>query len=510
MAKQIEFQLEIGANLDFEVVLDTEQAGRTHRADIRASVGDVFVQLHFETGDGIGATGNAITLTKNATQTGALSLDADSAHWVIDIESVGATESDVRREARGLVLVTRDITRLTEPTAAANASKLLTFSLTDGQELSEGEQELVREKIGATGGVTDAVRESMPSRQISSSVNASPNRRHAWQATSPPDPAQVNGDGGINYLECASMESPRELFAPWSTNATIYPSNQQPAEWGSNYVISMGTVPQLGKRAMCPRWEHNWYGGYEMYTECSHENWSQFRRLGAWCNVPNASDGPVQAGFCAHAFSITRPISGVAMFSMTNGALDFYLLDDITSAELSRLGVTMLPNGAGASIFLTAQDGATEPKLQIDNVQHGSFQGFADFDKRASISISSRIWKWLLPVKHALIQAVDIAAGMVPGTMGINSAGRTVVSDINTIFHTVARTSPEFVFGNGVDAFFVFDHNFYDGVAGFAIQEVATGVLGVPAGWTIVAESTSRVSITCVTPPLAHKIRFFN
>ena len=157
MTKQIELDLKIGANFECEILLDTDQGGRTHRADIRSSVGDVFVQLHFETGDGIEATGNAITLTKNALETGALSLDVDSAHWVIDIDSVGATEADVRREARGLALVTRAITRLSEPTEAANASKLLTYSLNDGQALTTPEQEALQTKIGITGGSASAV-----------------------------------------------------------------------------------------------------------------------------------------------------------------------------------------------------------------------------------------------------------------------------------------------------------------------------------------------------------------
>jgi hypothetical protein len=163
MAKQINLELEIGANFSAAITLDTTQTGRTHRADIRVTVGDVTVKVAFRTspssGQGaIALAGDTVTLTAGADITELLSLSTDSAFWVVDIESIGATAADVRREARGLVLVTRDITRLSEPTAAANASELLTYSLTDGQTLTTDQKTLVRTKIGAgTGGATDAV-----------------------------------------------------------------------------------------------------------------------------------------------------------------------------------------------------------------------------------------------------------------------------------------------------------------------------------------------------------------
>jgi hypothetical protein len=158
MTKPVEFELQIGANFSAAVALDSTQTGRTHRAHIREMVASPTVKLAFSTANNtITLSANTITLTAGADVTEVLSLATDSAFWVIDIESVGATAADVRREASGSVLVTRDVTRLSEPTASANASKLLTYSLTDGQTLTSEEQEHVREKIGAGSGSTGSI-----------------------------------------------------------------------------------------------------------------------------------------------------------------------------------------------------------------------------------------------------------------------------------------------------------------------------------------------------------------
>lgn len=153
MTQNIDLILEIGASFRGEIQLVTDETGRTHRMQIRSEVGSTFVQMELSTGDGITADETKLSLYRGASVTEVLSLDTDTAHWVYDIESINNEDpDDVRRLARGLVLVSRDITRDTEPTPAANASKLLSYSLTDGQTLTSEEQEHVREKIGASGG----------------------------------------------------------------------------------------------------------------------------------------------------------------------------------------------------------------------------------------------------------------------------------------------------------------------------------------------------------------------
>jgi len=158
MAKQIQLELEIGANFSAAITLDTTQTGRTHRADIRVTVGDVTVKVAFRTSPSSGQgtitlAGDIVTLIAGADITELLNLSTDSAFWVIDVESIGATAADIRREARGLVLVTRDITRLSEPTAAANASGLVSF--TDVQTLTSTQQSQARDNIGAGTGAAN-------------------------------------------------------------------------------------------------------------------------------------------------------------------------------------------------------------------------------------------------------------------------------------------------------------------------------------------------------------------
>ena len=157
MAKQIQLDLEIGAIFSAAITLDTTQAGRTHRAHIRETASAITVKLAFSTASGIALAGDTVTLSAGADVTELLNLATDSALWVIDIESVGATAADVRREARGTVLISRDITRTTEATPSPSALGFVAYS--EAQTLTAPQQLIARTNIGAGagGGSSDAV-----------------------------------------------------------------------------------------------------------------------------------------------------------------------------------------------------------------------------------------------------------------------------------------------------------------------------------------------------------------
>lgn len=157
MTKLIELTLDIGATFNPAITLDSSQTGRTHRAHIRETVASTSVMIAFSTGSGITLVGDTVTLYAGADVTELLNLATDAAHWVIDIESVGATAADVRREARGIVIVSRDVTRTTEATPAPSALGLVAYS--EPQTLTEPQKTQARDNIGAGtgGGSSDAV-----------------------------------------------------------------------------------------------------------------------------------------------------------------------------------------------------------------------------------------------------------------------------------------------------------------------------------------------------------------
>ena len=154
MTKQIEFELQIGASLSFTFECETDQTGRTHLAHLRTSVGASDVVHSFSTAGGIAVNGAELTLSAGATVTELFNLSEDSAHWVIDVESIGADADDVVRVARGIALVTRDVTRTSDPTPSPSALGFIAYS--EPQMLSEPQKAQARSNIGAdSGGVTD-------------------------------------------------------------------------------------------------------------------------------------------------------------------------------------------------------------------------------------------------------------------------------------------------------------------------------------------------------------------
>ena len=160
MTTQVELILNIGAKFYAEITCAEDQTARTHRAQVRVTKSTITTKMDLITGDGItihATNPKILILQKGATGTELIVCPTDSALWVFDCESTGATADDVVREAEGSVLVTRDVTRATEATADADASKLLTFSLTDGQTLTTPEQTALQTKIGITGGSASAV-----------------------------------------------------------------------------------------------------------------------------------------------------------------------------------------------------------------------------------------------------------------------------------------------------------------------------------------------------------------
>ena len=160
MTTQVELTLNIGAKFYAEITCAESQTGRTHRAQVRVTKSTITTKMDLITGDGItihATNPKILILQKGATATELIVCPTDSAIWLFDCESTGATADDVVREAEGSVLVTRDVTRATEATADADASKLLTFSLTDGQTLTTPEQTALQTKIGITGGSASAV-----------------------------------------------------------------------------------------------------------------------------------------------------------------------------------------------------------------------------------------------------------------------------------------------------------------------------------------------------------------
>ena len=160
MTVQVQLDLQIGSKFYAEITCDEDQTGRTHRAQIRTAVSTITTKMDLVTGAGItihSTNPKILILEKGATATEAIVCPTDSALWVFDCESLGATADDKVREAEGPVYVTRDVTRSSEATADADASKLFTYSLDDGQTLTTEEQENARDKLGITGGATDAV-----------------------------------------------------------------------------------------------------------------------------------------------------------------------------------------------------------------------------------------------------------------------------------------------------------------------------------------------------------------
>lgn len=340
MAKTIEPELNIGANFSFAFACDTTQTGRTHRADVRETVSSTTVKLAFRTspdsGQGtITLADDTLTLTAGADITELLSLADDSAHWVIDVESVGATAADVRREARGIVLVSRDITRLSEPTAAANASKLLTFSTTDGQTLTSEEKTALQTKIGVTSVDTSGFIPKFDDARI---LAQGINRTHVWFENPATPPTDASNTAEMVIFD---SESPRPQVPNFGMTVRVYDNN---ADDTQNVVYRLGSTDTTPSNGINHKWwmvrEQHYIPGitgpqFEFYEEHSRPEWLSgahpVRRIG-FGMTGNATEG---AASTTGSFEV-RPYDTIdfdangkyAFLSKTAGTAEFRLYGD--------------------------------------------------------------------------------------------------------------------------------------------------------------------------------------